>query len=309
MNEKLLYLQDDLGVPKDVVTKQVQDALGQACVWGELSAEQAAQVNYIITVKSPVDESVLDRFPNLEAVAVAFTGYDAVDIPACQERGITVMNVPEYSTTAVAELVIGLTINVLREIPRATQVVTAGEWGFAPGAELAGKTVGIVGTGAIGQATAKLFRAFGCEVIAWSRTERDRFKDYGTYVAELSDLLAQADIVSLHVPHTPDTTGLIGTRELAQLQPSAILVNTARGPIIDEAALLAALDAGQLHAAALDVFTEEPLPVDHPLRSHERVLATPHISFNTVPALAERLRITVANLAAHAAGTSTNVVS
>jgi|SRR6056297_3507245 len=309
MTQPLLLILEPLGVDTAAAEAALTKATGARCVWGDVSAVDTAAVEFVVTVKTPVTAALMAELPNLKAVAVAFTGYDVVDLDACRARGVAVMNVPEYATTAVAELVIGLSIAILRDIPQASQAVAAGEWPAQTGGELAGKTVGIVGTGAIGVATAARFAAFGCTVLGWSRTERSAFTEYGSYIPELSTLLEQSDIVSLHVPLTPQTKGLIGETAFAALKPGASLINTARGPVVDENALLAALERGQLAAAALDVFATEPLPVDHPLRTHERVLATPHISFNTTPALAERLQVTSANLAAFYTGQPTNVVS
>jgi len=309
MEKPVLWIVEPLGVDVSVVEDQIREAVDAECLWGELSDSEKERVTVLVTVKTPVTADLLTQVPNLQAVAVAFTGYDAVDLTACRAHGITVMNVPEYATTAVAELVIGLSISLLRELPQAIEMMKHGEWGVTSGDELSGKTVGIVGTGAIGVATAARFAAFGCTVVGWSRSKRTDFTEYGTYIDTLEELLGRADIVSLHVPLTPQTTGLIDAAALTQMKSDAVLINTARGPVVDEAALLTALDTGGIRAAALDVFSSEPLPADHPLRTHERVLATPHISFNSTPALRERLAVTVRNVRDFLQGSPEHVVS
>jgi D-3-phosphoglycerate dehydrogenase len=309
MSNTVTLILEPLGVETAVVERAIAEATDTQPVWGTLEEVDPATVRYLVTVKTPVTSALIAQLPNLHAVAVAFTGYDAVDLAACRARNISVMNVPEYATTAVAELVVCLSLNLVRDIPAATATMVDGGWGMPPGGELSGKTVGIVGTGAIGTATAARFAAFGCTVLGWSRSERAAFAAYGSYVTDLKALIAQVDILSLHVPLSDRTTGLIGAAELAELRPEAFLINTARGPVVDEAALIAALDARAFRAAALDVFATEPLPAEHPLRTHPRVLATPHISFNTGPALKERLAVTCANLAAAHSGVPRNVVT
>jgi D-3-phosphoglycerate dehydrogenase len=297
----VLFLQD-LGVERRLVEELLAtDGLALEVAWAEAPAGVPPQdVAALVTINRPVAPDLLDRFPGVRFVAVAFTGYDAVDCDACRNRGIAVANAPGYATDSTAELTLGLALALLREIPRADREVRSGGWALErPGAELRGKAVGIVGTGAIGIRVTELFRAFGCRLFGWSRTRRAPFQELGgTYFDDLGTLFAEVDLVTLHVPHTPDTEGLIGAAELAQMKPSAFLVNTSRGKVIDQEALVAALRDGHLAGAALDVFGPEPLPLDHPLRTLPNVVRTPHLAFRTAEALERRARITVANLKA-----------
>lgn len=237
--------------------------------------------------------AVLAQCPKLRYLSVAFTGLDHIDLAYCREHGIKVQNAAGYSTTAVSELAVGMMLDLLRNIVTLNEKIRqGGSRGTFLGRELRGKTVGIVGTGAIGTATARLLLAFGAKVIAWSRTERPEVKALGVEYMPLDDLLRQSDIVSLHVPLCDETRGLIGERELALMKPTAMLVNTARGPVCDIAAVGRALIESRIAGAAFDVFEHEPpLPIDHLLLSTNRCLVTPHVAFATEESFAARADI------------------
>ena len=250
-----------------------------------------ADVAVISNIKLPAD--VLAQCPKLRYLSVAFTGLDHIDLAYCREHGIKVQNAAGYSTTAVSELAVGMMLDLLRNIVTLNEKIRqGGSRGTFLGRELRGKTVGIVGTGAIGTATARLLVAFGAKVVAWSRTERPEVKAIGVEYMPLDDLLRQSDIVSLHVPLCDETRGLIGERELALMKPTAMLVNTARGPVCDIAAVGRALIESRIAGAAFDVFEHEPpLPIDHLLLSTNRCLATPHVAFATEESFAVRADI------------------
>lgn len=250
-----------------------------------------ADVAVISNIKLPAD--VLAQCPKLRYLSVAFTGLDHIDLAYCREHGIKVQNAAGYSTTAVSELAVGMMLDLLRNIVTLNEKIRqGGSRGTFLGRELRGKTVGIVGTGAIGTATARLLLAFGAKVIAWSRTERPEVKALGVEYMPLDDLLRQSDIVSLHVPLCDETRGLIGERELALMKPTAMLVNTARGPVCDIAAVGRALIESRIAGAAFDVFEHEPpLPIDHLLLSTNRCLVTPHVAFATEESFAARADI------------------
>lgn len=255
-------------------------------------------VEVIINVKKRIDAAMIKRFPNLKMIAVAFTGFDSVDLDACRQMGIAVYNVPAYSTHSVAELALGMSIALLREIPRGNQQIRQNQWNMAPGKELYGKTIGILGTGKIGLASANLFKAFGCNLLGWSRTEKEEFKALGgKYVPELEELFAKADIISIHVPYNKDTEGLVGEPELKSMKKTAFLVNTARGAIVDEEALDKVLKHKEIAGAALDVFSIEPIPADHPFLALDNTILTPHIAFKTEEALERRAEVTLQNIA------------
>lgn len=237
--------------------------------------------------------SVLKQCSKLRYLSVAFTGLDHIDLAYCREHDIEVQNAAGYSTTAVSELAVGMMLDLLRNIVTLSeQMHRGGSRGTFLGRELRGKTVGIIGTGAIGTATARLLLAFGAKVIAWSRTERPAVKAMGVEYVSMDTLLQQSDIVSLHVPLCDETRNLISRRELALMKPTALLVNTARGPVCDIAAVGQALIENRIAGAAFDVFEKEPpLPLDHLLLSSNRCLVTPHVAFATEESFAARADI------------------
>ena len=250
-----------------------------------------ADAAVISNIKLPA--AVLSQCPKLHYLSVAFTGLDHIDLAYCKEHGITVQNAAGYSTTAVSELAVGMMLDLLRNIVTLNEKIRqGGSRGTFLGRELRGKTVGIVGTGAIGTATIRLLLAFGAKVIAWSRTERPEVKAMGVKYMPLETLLQQSDIVSLHVPLCNETRGLIGEKELSLMKPTALLVNTARGPVCDIAAVGKALVENRIAGAAFDVFEKEPpLPIDHLLLSTNRCLVTPHVAFATEESFAARADI------------------
>ena len=256
-------------------------------------ADRMREADVAVISNIKLSATVLSQCPKLRYLSVAFTGLDHIDLAYCREHGIKVQNAAGYSTTAVSELAVGMMLDLLRNIVTLNEKIRqGGSRGTFLGRELRGKTVGIVGTGAIGTATARLLVAFGAKVIAWSRTERPEVKALGVEYMPLDDLLRQSDIVSLHVPLCDETRGLIGERELALMKPTAMLVNTARGPVCDIAAVGRALIESRIAGAAFDVFEHEPpLPIDHLLLSTNRCLVTPHVAFATEESFAARADI------------------
>ena len=255
------------------------------------------KVQIIITIKEKVDETLLKRFPNTKLIAIAFTGYDVVDINYCKQQNISVCNVPSYATDAVAELTIGLAISLLRDIPKTNHLIKNDGWNFTPGKELRGKKIGIIGTGTIGTRVAELFKVFGCEVLGWSRSRNQDFINLGgIYIDDINELCATVDILSIHTPLNSSTKNLIDAEQLNQMKPTAYIINTARGPIINELALANALNEHKIAGAAIDVFGVEPILSDNLLLSTENSILTPHIAYKTVEALERRAAITVNNI-------------
>lgn len=244
----------------------------------------------------PFPREVLEKCENVKMLAVAFTGLDHVDLKYCEERGIKVQNCAGYATTAVAELTFGLLLDLCRNIGKCdTAARNGGTKAGLIGFELEGRTMGIVGTGAIGARVAKLAAAFGMDVIAYSRTPG---KVAGVRYVSLEELLAQADVVSLHVPLTDETRGMIGAEELALMKETAVLVNTARGPVVDTKALADALNSGRIAGAAIDVFDKEPpLDADEPLINAKNTVVTPHVAFATDESMIKRAEIEFRNIA------------
>lgn len=268
-------------------------------------AKRVEDADVIVVANQPIPEEVVDKCHNLKLISVAFTGVDHIPINKCKEKGIVVSNAAGYSTNAVAELVFGMLISLYRKINNGVKYMTSSEK-LNPGIELCGKTIGIVGTGAIGIKTAEIAKAFGCNIIAYSRTQKEC--DILTYTS-LEDLMQSADIISVHVPLNDSTRGLISAKMIKMMKPNAVLINTARGPIVDNTALARALSDGKIAGAGIDVFdTEPPLKEDYPLLSAPNTVLMPHVGFSTKEALYKRAIITINNIVSWKDGSAQNVV-
>ncbi|MBO4588159.1 MAG: hydroxyacid dehydrogenase [Bacteroidales bacterium] len=250
-----------------------------------------AEVVVVSNIKLP--REVLEKSDKLRYLSVAFTGLDHIDLEYCQSNSITVQNASGYSTTAVSELAVGMMIDIMRQVTRMDGVIRTGKGrGMFLGRELKGKTVGVVGTGAIGTATIKLLLAFGCKVIAYNRSRHEEVENLGVKYVTLGELLKASDIVTLHVPMNAETKGMIGREQLKMMKPTALLINTARGMVCDIEAVAEALKEGTIAGAAFDVFEKEPpLPTEHPLIGAPNCLLTPHIAFATEESFADRAGI------------------
>lgn len=234
------------------------------------------------------DSAVLDNFPSIKVLSNFGVGYDNINIDDATIRGVAVCNTPGVLTAATAEIAWALLMSAARRVPEAIGYVKAGEWSsWGPtmmlGQPIVGQTIGIVGYGRIGQEVANMARGFGMRVLAWDRTPHTKPQD-GVEFVSLEDLLTEADYVSVHVPLSPETTNLIDEDALGKMKPNAILVNTSRGPVVDQDALVNALTNGTIWAAGLDVTTPEPLPMDHPLHQTPNCVILPHIGSATITA-------------------------
>jgi phosphoglycerate dehydrogenase-like enzyme len=284
-------------------------------VWlGEPRARDRSRVEAIVTVKRRVGSALLRRYPNARVIAVAFTGYDCVKLTAEQLAQVRVYNVPGYAADATAEHAVGLALSLLRGTVEADRWIRAKKWRkcreWPPGAELRGMSVGVLGTGDIGMRAARLFHAFGCRLVGWSRTRKQEFRRLGgRYLATIDAVCKAADILSIHLPLMDKTKGVVGARQLLLMKPTAYLVNTSRGAIVDQAFLAQRLREGRLAGAALDVFSTEPLPPGDLLRDAPRLILTPHISYRTTAALRRRAEITVANVRRGLLGRTQNSVT
>lgn len=238
-----------------------------------------AEVAIISNIKLPT--SVLEQCPRLQYLSVAFTGLDHIDLAYCKAHNILVQNAAGYSTTAVSELAIGLMLDLLRQVTYFDGAIRRGEGrGMYLGRELKGKTVGVVGTGAIGTAVIRLLKAFGCKVLAYNRSEHPDVKELGASYVSLEHLLKDSDIVTLHVPLTSETQHLIGANELKIMKPSALLINTARGNVCNIEAVAEALRKCVILGAGFDVYENEPpLPNNHPLLNAPNCICVPHIGY------------------------------
>jgi D-3-phosphoglycerate dehydrogenase len=249
-----------------------------------LAHHQISSAHALMVELAPISAAVLEAAANCRVVARYGVGLDNIDLEAARERGIWVTNVPAYATDTVSDHAFAMILAAARELPRTSAHLAGGGWreteALAQPLLLRGRRLGIVGFGSIGQALAARGAAFGMEVVAHDPWVADAaFERLGVTRLELAELLAASDVVSLHTALTEETRNLLDAQALAKMKPGAILVNTARGGLIDEAALLDALESGHLRAAGLDVFAREPLPSDDSLRTHPRVIATPHTAF------------------------------
>lgn len=299
-----IVLLEGLGVSGEVMKKHAQklESMGHTFTAYEkdsdpqIQAERIRDADVIMLANMPLAPAVLDAAGALKFIDVAFTGVDHIPVAEAKKRGIAVSNASGYATQAVAELCISLMIQLLRNVAKTQEKCRSGgtKDGLV-GSLLWGKTVGIVGAGAIGKRVAALTKAFGCTVAAYSRSAvSDGVIDRQV---SLEELLKGADIVSLHCPLTEDTRGMIGEKELGIMKKTAILINTARGGIVDSKALARALDSGGIAGAACDVFEmEPPIPADHPLLHCPNTIVTPHIGFASVESMEQRADIVFENL-------------
>ena len=270
----------------------------------------------VLINKVPITETLLAACPGIRLICVQATGYNVVDCDACAKRGIPVTNVPSYGTTAVAQFTIALMLELCHRIELHSQDVHSGGWERAdsfcywltPQMELAGKTLGIIGFGSIGKAVGRLARAFGMNVLAFNRSQSEEGRQIGTYV-DLDTLLARSDIITLHCPLFPETEKIINAGSIGKMKDGAMLINTARGALVDEAALADALNSGKLRGAALDVVSREPIRQDNPLLSCKNCILTPHIAWAPIESRRRLLDTVVENIRAFLDGKPQNVVN
>ncbi len=278
--------------------------------------ERAEEAEIIITNKVPLVAATLERLPKLELIAIAATGYDIVDLTACRNRNITVCNVRDYARTSVPEHVLAMIFALRRNLAARHREVMSGAWERSrhfcllaePIADIAGTTLGIIGSGSLGRATGRLAEAVGIRVLFSERREVAVPRSGRTAFFEL---LATADIVSLHCPLNAETAGMIGAAELARMKPGALLINTARGGLVDEAALADALRSGEIGGAGFDVLTTEPPRKGNPLLDPElpNFILTPHIAWGSTDAVTALAAQVVENINSFVAGTPLRVVT
>lgn len=294
------------------------EALGECTIHDRTAPDgiipRATGAAIVLTNKTPLTRETISALRGLRYIGVLATGYNIVDAAAAREAGITLTNVPAYSTMSVAQVVFAHLLNLSHSMDYHTRAVREGRWTTcpdfsfwdAPLIELAGKTLGIVGLGRIGTAVARIGLAFGMQVIAADPSPRD--VPAGVRIVSVDEIFAQSDAVTLHCPLTPETRHLVNAERLAMMQPTSYLINTSRGPIIDERALADALDGGMLAGAGLDVLSEEPPPPGHPLLSARNCHVTPHFAWASTAARSRLMDEAVENVRAFIAGTPRNVV-
>lgn len=279
--------------------------------------ERAKGAQVILTNKVVITDELMDQLPELQYIGVLATGYNVVDIPAARRRGIVVTNIPAYSTMSVAQMVIAHLLNITNQVALHSEAVRQGEWqrnkdfsfSLTPLIELDGKTLGIVGLGNTGAATARIALSLGMRVLAYSSKSAEALQQMGLEKAEnYEQLFREADVLSLHCPLTEETKHLVNVERLKLMKPTAILINTGRGPLIDEEALADALNEGRIMAAGVDVLQEEPPRKGSPLISARNCYITPHIAWATQAARERLLNIALANVKAFMEGKPQNVV-
>ena len=283
----------------------------------ELTAERIGDAEAVYTNKTPITEEILDRCPGIRFIGTLATGYNVVDVKAAAGRGIPVCNIPGYGTAAVAQFTMGLLLELCHHIGAHSESVKAGEWSACPDfcywkfpqMELAGKTMGIIGYGSIGREVGRLAHAFGMRVLANARIRRPELETDWCRYAELDELFAQSDVISLHCPLFPETEGLINRDSIAKMKDGVLILNTARGPLIVEKDLREALDAGKVGGAALDVVSKEPIEPENPLLGAENIIFTPHIAWAPRESRQRLMDIAVDNLKCYVDGKPQNVVN
>ena len=295
-------------------------ALGELTVYDRTPAEQVAarigDADIVYTNKTPITRASLEACPSVRMVSVLATGYNIVDCQACRERGIPVTNVPTYGTAAVAQFAIAMLLEICHHVGHHDGVVHQGQWERCPDwcfwdyplMELAGKTMGIIGFGRIGQATGRIAKALGMTVIAYDSVPTDSGRDTGRYV-ELEALWPAADVIALHCPLLPETKGMINRDTIAKMKDGVILLNNSRGPLIVEQDLADGLNSGKIYAAGLDVVCVEPIREDNPLLKARNCIITPHISWASRESRQRLMDVAVENCAAFLRGEPKNVVN
>lgn len=315
---KIVILDSETVTRGDVSLDEIT-ALGDARVFGytpnDKIAETIGDADAVICNKCLITDEVFESCPNLKYVGLFATGYNNVDLESASRHGAAVCNVPSYSTYAVAQHTFAFILNHYNKVARYAQTVADGDWVnyklfsyfYIPTTELAGMTLGIVGYGDIGRKTAEIARAFGMNVITHTRSPQ-KVTD-GTKVCSLEELLRESDVVSLHCPLTAENRQIINAETLSLMKPTSLLVNTARGGLIDEQALAEALNNGVIAAACLDTLTYEPMREDCPLRNAKNCTITPHIAWAPIETRVRLLRVVAENLRRWIDGEPQNTVN
>lgn len=281
----------------------------------ELTVERAKGVEAILTNKVVLNKEIISQLPNLKFIGVLATGYNVIDVEAAKNNGIVVTNIPEYSTASVAQMVFSHILNFAQNVSVHAASVSYGEWAnsidFAywktPQTELAGKTLGIIGFGQIGQAVAKIGLALGMEVIFNNRSQKQT--ELKATQVDLETLLSESDFISINCPLTPENAGFINKETIEKMKSTAFLVNTGRGPLINEQDLADALNSGKIAGAGLDVLSVEPASKNNPLPSAKNCFITPHIAWATFEARTRLMNIATENLKSFINGNPQNVVN
>ena len=306
--------------PGDMTFDELEK-LGKLTVYKETSNDKneiikkAKDAEILLVCYAKITREIIENLPKLEYIGVLSTGFDNIDLNACRERNIAVTNVPSYGTEAVAQFALALLLEITSRVGHHDREIKNGRWekagfwyfGDYPLIELSGKTIGIIGLGKIGLAAAKIYKAMGMEVLAYNRSESDKAKEVVKYV-NLDEIYEKSDIIDLHLPLTKDTRNIINDDSISRMKDGVIIINTARGPLIDEKALMAGLDSGKVFAAGLDVNRREPINNDNPLLSYDNIILTPHMAWGPVETRKRLLGIAIDNILAFEKAESKNRV-
>ena len=294
-------------------------SVGECEIYERTPAEQiierAKNAEIVITNKTLLDGKTINSLDNLRYIGVLATGYNVVDVSAARKRGVAVTNVPSYGTSSVAQMTFAIILELANRVGHHSETVRSGRWCKSqefcywdhPLVELAGLTIGIVGFGRIGQAVANIAKGFGMKILATNKSVKISPVP-GVTMADLNTVLHKSDIVSLHCPLTDDNKGFINLQRLAEMKPSAFLINTSRGLLVDEKALADALNSGMIAGAGLDVLSAEPPNPDNPLLSAKNCLITPHIAWATHAARERLMKIAIDNVRSFVEGKPKNIV-
>ena len=311
-----IYFLEPLCISNDRLREIVDNTIGtqhEVTYYSDRNEDPAVLVercqgaDCVVLSNMKFGRDIIEKCPELKMICVAFTGVDLVDIEYCKEKNIRVCNCAGYSTVAVADLVFGFVIDLARNVFPCNEVVRKGgtKQGLV-GFELEGKKFGVIGAGAIGQRVLKIAQAFGCETYAYNRSPK---AIPGVQFVTMEELLKTCDIISVHVPQTKETIGLIGEEQFDMMKDTALFINTARGPIVDSEALAKALNEGQIAGAAVDVFeVEPPVAADHVLFGAKNLIATPHVAFASQQAFEKRAVIVAENIKCWINGNMQNVI-
>lgn len=306
--------------PGDMTFDELEK-LGKLTVYKETSNDKneiikrAKDAEILLVCYAKITREIIENLPKLEYIGVLSTGFDNIDLNACRERNIAVTNVPSYGTEAVAQFALALLLEITSRVGHHDREIKNGRWekagfwyfGDYPLIELYGKTIGLIGLGKIGLAAAKIYKAMGMEVLAYNRSESDKAKEVVKYV-NLDEIYEKSDIIDLHLPLTKDTRNIINEDSISRMKDGVIIINTARGPLIDEKALMAGLDSGKVFAAGLDVNRREPINNDNPLLSYDNIILTPHMAWGPVETRKRLLGIAIDNILAFEKAESKNRV-
>ncbi len=316
---KIVILESHAVNPGDLSWEPIH-AFGDVTIYErtppELAVERIGDAEIVLINKTPITAQLLDACPSVKLICVQATGYNVVDCAAAKERGVIVCNVPSYGTDAVAQFTFSLLLELCNRVGHHDKLVHEGVWTACPEfcfwdtpqMELADKTIGIIGFGNIGRAVGKIARTFNMQVLAYNRSRCTEGEAIGEYV-DLDTLLKESDIVSLHCPLSPENTGLINVQTIEKMKNGAILLNTARGPLVDESALKAALQSGKLRGAAMDVVSQEPIQSDNPLLTAPNCIITPHMAWAPVESRQRIIDCTVRSIEGYLSGKPVNTVN